>query len=66
MLNQEEPKKDCIYYCNKYVDKKATELEGCSTKFQMSDTVFSAFNHLSIYFPEAYKHMLKVWEVENA
>ena len=66
MLNEEPVKKDCIYYCNKYVEKKAAELEGCSAKFQMDMAVFSAFNHLSIFFPEAYKHMLKVWEVENA
>lgn len=57
--------KDCIYYCDKYIEKKELELEGCSVRCQMKDAVFSAFNHLSVYFPEAYQHMLKVWGVSN-
>ena len=53
--------KDCKYYLNKYVKKKAAELEGCSDVFKIRDAIFSTFNQLSVYFPEAYQHMLKVW-----
>lgn len=63
MLNED---KNCIYYHNKYLEKKEKELEGCSEGYKMSQLAFSAFNHLSVYFPDAYQHMLKVWEVENA
>jgi hypothetical protein len=57
--------KDCIYYCDKYIEKKSLELAGCSDDCKMRDSVFSSFNHLSVYFPEAYQHMLKVWGVLN-
>jgi hypothetical protein len=55
----------CIRHCNEYMKRKYIELEGCSEKYKMRDVVFSTFNHLSIYFPDAYKHMLKVWEISN-
>lgn len=58
--------KDCIYYCNEYVKKLSTELEGCTEGYKIKVAIFSTFNHLSVYFPEAYKHMLKVWEVTDA
>lgn len=54
---------DCISDCNKYLEKKGKELKGCTEDYKMSNVVFSTFNHLSVHFPEAYKHMLKVWGV---
>lgn len=57
--------KDCTYYCDKYIELKKIELDGCSENFKMRNVVFSSFNHLSIYFPEAYQHMLKVWGVHE-
>lgn len=53
------------YYCDKYVEKISHELEGCSENFKMGSALFPAFNHLNVYFPEAYQHMLKVWGVLN-
>ena len=58
--------KDCIYYCKKYVQKIQNELDGCSADYKMDALAFPTFNHLSVYFPEAYKHMLEVWGIANA
>ncbi len=57
--------RDCLKDCNKYVDKLLVELSGCSDSYKVKEAVFSSFNHLNVYFPEAYKHMLKVWGVED-
>jgi hypothetical protein len=56
---------NCIEYCDKYIKLKSAELEGCSDDYKMRNTVFSTFNHLSVYFPDAYIHMLKVWGVSD-
>ena len=66
ILGVNPPSKGCLYYYNKYVDKLSNELEGCTEDFKIREAVFSTFNHLSIYFPDAYQHMLKVWGVYNA
>ena len=57
--------RDCSQDCNKYIERLSFELQGCSEKYMMDVAVFSTFCNLSIYFPEAYKHMLKVWKIEN-
>jgi hypothetical protein len=57
--------KDCIYYSHKYVDKVLEKYEGCSEGFKINKAVFSTFNHLSVWFPDAYKHMLEVWEIDD-
>jgi hypothetical protein len=61
----DDKNKDCIYFYNKYIEKLHCELEGCSENYKMGETIFSTFNHLSVYFPDAYQHMLKVWGVQN-
>ena len=58
-------KMNCSQACGKYLERKRIELEGCSEDYKMQDIIFSTFNHLSVYFPEAYEHMLKVWEINE-
>ena len=59
------PNFNCVNDCNKYIEKMLVKLEGCTDRFKMMEAIFSTFNHLSVYYPEAYQHMLKVWENEN-
>ena len=51
--------------CSKYVEHILLDLEGKPDWYKMESAVFSSFNHLNVYFPEAFEHMLKVWGVEN-
>lgn len=55
--------KDCLYYCDKYIERKKIELIGYSDDAKFNKVISSTFIHLSILFPEAYQHMLKVWNV---
>ncbi len=55
----------CIQHCDQYVAKLLFELAGCSDECKIREAVFSTFNHLSVFFPEAYEHMLKVWEIKD-
>lgn len=57
--------KNCIYYCDKYIEKTLIEVEGCSKSFSVHQAVFPFFNHLETYFPDAYKHMLKILEIQD-
>jgi hypothetical protein len=47
--------------CSLYVEKLLPDLEGKPDWYKMDSAVFSSFNHLHLYFPEAFDHMLKVW-----
>lgn len=56
------------YHRDQYVDNMFNELSGCSTKYIIDMAVFPFFNHLNVYFPEAYAHMmkkLKIQDIEN-
>lgn len=64
-MNNNDIEKDCFYYFTKYIEKKEIELKGCSSSYKMENVIFSTFNNLSIYFPEAYQHMLKIWKVKD-
>ena len=56
--------KNCTnYYFRKYIEKKLIALKGCSEDFKMENMIFSTFTNLSVYFPDAYRHMLKVWGI---
>ena len=55
----------CVDHCDKYVNRHLDELQGYSDGYKVREAVFYSFNHLSVYFPQAYKHILKVWGVEN-
>ena len=57
--------KCCIEHCNEYVKRILVEFSGCTEEFKLDRAVFSTFNHLSVYFPDAYEHMLKVWGIKN-
>ena len=58
-------KNSCIEDSDKYVQKILTEFPGLPTEIIVDKAVFSTFNHLYVYFPEAYKHMLKVWGISD-
>jgi hypothetical protein len=57
--------KNCIYFKDKHVENILTELDGCTEWFKIGEAVFPFFNHLEVYFPEAYQHMLKVLDIEE-
>ena len=57
--------KDLKPYHEKYVYKILKEYEGCTTEYAINCAVWPAFIELIYHFPEAYKHMLKVWGVSD-
>lgn len=58
--------RSCIYLFYKYIRKKEKKLEKLERYTEsLEDSIWSTFNHLSVYFPEAYQHMLEVWGVAN-
>lgn len=54
-----------IEHCSQYVEKVLINSEGCTDNYKVREAVFSTFNHLSVYFPEAYEDMIKVWGVSD-
>ena len=52
-------------HLDKYVENINSEMAGCSEAYKLRRSIFPAFNHLNVYFPEAYQHMLKVWGIDE-
>jgi hypothetical protein len=56
----------CCDDCEIYVKRKCTELQDYSSdECKIYCTIFSTFINLSVFFPDAYEHMLKVWEIST-
>ena len=57
--------RSCNEDCTRYLEKVEREAEGCTHDYKMNACIYSTFNNLYFRFPDAYKHMLKIWGIDN-